>query len=121
MRTEAERVAGRVAGYRAREGNDSDRWEIELAPSTRDGLDSGQVETVYSRVVLSRLHHPDPLEAEQTAYLMGIVCGRIPTSLRHTHQQALGAPLQAADTSLDPSPACDDEEPTDACLASPRA
>lgn len=58
-------------------------WDIDVIHSSHEEMKQGRTDARLSRVILSKEHHPDPLEAEQTAALMGIARGEYVTGVGH--------------------------------------
>lgn len=56
-----------------------EHWDIDVLHSTHAEMRQGKVDVRRSRVILSKKHFPNALEAEETAYLMGAARGEYPT------------------------------------------
>jgi hypothetical protein len=58
-------------------------WAIAVNHSDHDSLKEGKTEVSETHVLLSKDEFPDPMHAEQVAYLLGRARGTYPTRVRH--------------------------------------
>lgn len=76
----------RLRNYTARKEaakRDAVNWAVQVEHSDHDSLKQGVTARSTSHVILSREQFPDPLEAEEVAYLWGQSRGTYPTAVRH--------------------------------------
>jgi hypothetical protein len=76
----------RTRGFRARKDaaqRDTTNWALYVHHSSHDGLKEGNLDESVSRVLVSREHVPDPVEAEAVAYQIGSARGTYPSRVTH--------------------------------------
>lgn len=67
------------------EAEESPHWEFDVLHSTHDEMKQGKVDVRRSRVLISKEHYPNHVDAAATAYLMGHARGEYPTSVLHRY------------------------------------
>lgn len=62
---------------------DATHWALAVEHSSHDDLKRGITARQTTHVLLSKEEYPDPMQAEQAAYLLGRARGTYPTRVRH--------------------------------------